>query len=52
MIITLTGKAVLSFILVVQIWEANWYAIVADETRNVSNHEQLFMSIRWVDKFI
>ena len=26
------------------------YAIVADETRDISNHEQLSLSIRWVDK--
>ena len=48
-LITLMGKAILRDLLV-NIREANWFAILADETRDVSNHEQLSLSIRWVDK--
>lgn len=31
---------------------AMWYSIVADEATDVSHHEQLSLSIRWVDKDI
>ena len=48
-VITLMGKELLRDLLV-KIREANWYAIIADETRDVSNHEQLSLTIRWVDK--
>ena len=48
-LITLMGQTLLRDLLV-KIREANWYAIIADETRDVSNHEQLSLSIRWVDK--
>ena len=27
---------------------ATWYAILADETADIANHEQLSVSIRWV----
>ena len=29
-----------------------WYSIIADEATDVSHHEQLSLSIRWVDKNI
>ena len=48
-LITLMGKALLRNLLA-NIREASWYAILADETRDVSNHEQLSVSIRWVDE--
>ena len=48
-LIPLMGKAILRDLLV-NIREAKWFAILADETRDVSNHEQLSLSIRWVDK--
>ena len=28
--------------------EACWFTIIADETRDISNHEQLAIAIRWV----
>ena len=28
--------------------EARWFAVIADETRDISNSEQLCISIRWV----
>lgn len=46
-VITLMGKELLRDLLV-KIREANWYAIVADETRDVSNHKQLSLTIRQV----
>ena len=36
--------------LIVNIQEAQWFSIIADETRDVSNQEQLVVTIRWVDK--
>ena len=48
-LITLMGKALLRNLLA-NIREASWYAILAGETRDVSNHEQLSVSIRWVDE--
>ena len=30
--------------------EAEWFALIADETRDVSGSEQLGVSLRWVDK--
>ena len=36
--------------LLVQIWESTWFAILADETGDIANHEQLSCSIRWVTK--
>ena len=32
------------------IHEATWYALVADETSDVANQEQLSVSIRWVTR--
>ena len=34
--------------LLVRIREAEWFAILADETADIANHEQLSFSIRWV----
>ena len=48
-LITLMGKSLLRDLLIT-IREAKWYAIVADETRDISNDEQLSLSICWVDK--
>ena len=36
--------------LLYEIKESEWYAIIADETRDSSGKEQLTVSIRWVDK--
>ena len=47
--ILLMGKALLRNILV-SIREAQWFSIIADETKDVSNQEQLVVTIRWVDK--
>ena len=33
-----------------KIREATWFAVLADETADISNQEQLSMSIRWVNK--
>ena len=48
-IIGLLGNAVLRKILS-NIREATWFAVLADETTDISNQEQLSMSIRWVTK--
>ena len=32
-----------------QIRRAEWFAVIADETRDMSGHEQLGISVRWVD---
>ena len=29
--------------------EAQWFSVIADETSDVSNREQLSICIRWVD---
>ena len=34
--------------LLADIREASWYSILADKTRDISNHEQLSITIRWV----
>ena len=49
-LITLLGNALLQQILI-KIHAASWFAILADETTDVANHEQLSMSIRWVNEF-
>ncbi len=36
--------------LLAAIREATWFAILADETADNANHEQLSLSIRWVNK--
>ena len=36
--------------LLVDIQEASWFSILADETRDISNEEQLVIIIRWVNK--
>ena len=43
------GNAVLRQILS-NIHEAMWYSVLADETTDISNQEQLSLSIRWVSK--
>ena len=43
----LMGKS-LARDLLIAIGETKWYAIVADETMNISNDEQLSLSIRWL----
>ena len=32
-----------------QIRRAEWFAVIADETQDMSGHEQLGISVRWVD---
>ena len=46
--ITLMGNTLLSNLLS-RIRAARWYSLMADETRDISNIEQLCMVIRWVD---
>ena len=48
-IITLLGNALLQELLS-RIREGTWFAILADETTDISNNEQLSVSIRWVNK--
>lgn len=36
--------------LLVKIRDATWFAILADETADIANLEQLSLSIRWVTK--
>ena len=45
--ITLMGNTVLHKLLS-NICEACWFTIIADETGDISNHEQLAIAIRWV----
>ena len=45
--ITLMGNTVLHKLLS-NIREACWFTIIADETGDISNHEQLAIAIRWV----
>ena len=45
--ITLIGN-ILFRKLLIRIREACWYSIIADETRNISNIEQLTVTIQWV----
>ena len=47
--INLMGHAVLRALLK-DIREACWFSIIADETRDISNKEQLAIGIRWVDE--
>ena len=47
--VTIMGQEVLRKLLL-KIHEAKYYAILADEARDISNMEQLTMCIRWVDK--
>lgn len=47
--ITLLGNGLLRELLS-RIWEATWFAILADESADISNNEQLSISIRWVNK--
>ena len=47
--ITIMGQSLLRCLLK-RIHEAKWFSILADEVRDVSNHEQLGISIRWVDE--
>ena len=46
--ITLMGNTLLRKLLT-RIREAQWFSIIADETRDISNHEQLSICIRWVN---
>ena len=46
-LITFMGNELLQQLLV-RIHEATWFSILADETANVANHEQLLLSIHWV----
>lgn len=48
-IIKLMGNTVLREILV-DIREAKWFTVLADETRDINNQEQLVVCIRWVNK--
>ena len=48
-IITLMGQDVLRGILV-KIREAGYFGLMADETRDISNKEQLAVCCRWVDE--
>ena len=50
-IITMMGNTILRSILN-DIKNAMWYSLIADEATDVSHHEQLSLSIRWVDKDI
>ena len=36
--------------LLVEIHQCQWFALIADETRDQSGLEQLYISIRWVDE--
>ena len=45
--ITLMGNTLLRNLLI-RVREACWYLIIADETRDISNKEQLTVTIRWV----
>ena len=47
-LITLTGNFLLCKLLN-SIRDANWFALMADETRDISNDEQLTIVIRWID---
>ena len=47
--IDIMGQNLLRNILA-DIRDAQFFAVIADEVRDVSNHEQLGISIRWVDK--
>uniref|UniRef100_H3AMU6 DUF4371 domain-containing protein n=1 Tax=Latimeria chalumnae TaxID=7897 RepID=H3AMU6_LATCH len=47
-ILKLMGHQVLRSI-INKISNAKWYTIIADETRDISNHEQLVICIIWVD---
>ena len=35
--------------LLAEIWSAEWFATIADETRDLSGAEQFAISLRWVD---
>ncbi len=48
-IITLLGNGLLRELLS-RIREATWFAVLADETADISNEERLSVSIRWVNK--
>ena len=48
-LITLMGTSLLRQLLK-RIREAVWFSVMADETRDISNHEQLAICIRWVDR--
>ena len=48
-LITMFGHNILRGI-VKDISSARWYSVLADETRDVSNKEQLTVCIRWVDE--
>ena len=48
-LITLSGNAVLREILA-KIHSSTWFAVLADEATDVSNQEQLSLSVRWVDR--
>ena len=48
-LITLSGDAVLREILA-KIHSSTWFAVLADEATDVSNQEQLSLSVRWVDR--
>ena len=52
-IIILTNTHTTHAISSIRLWadtmrEAKWFSILADETTDLSNHEQLLISIRWV----
>ena len=49
-LINIMGEEVLGYILhSVKSPKPSWYAIIADETTDVSSNEQFNISIRWVD---
>ena len=47
-LITLMGNTVLRQLLT-NARAATWFSVMADETKDISNHEQLAIIIRWVD---
>ena len=49
-LISIIGQSLLRMILKnIQNSSPSWYSIIADEARDVANHEQLNLSVRWVD---
>ena len=47
-IIMAMGQSVLRQLLS-EIWKSLWFSILADEATDISRHEQMSLSIRWVD---
>ena len=49
--VTLMGNTLLCKLLA-DTCEASWFSIIANETRDISNHEQLAITIQWVDNML